>query len=644
MGLGLAAVVALAAFGSGATDPPAAGRVEIALALLGLLGLSAVLWDARVRAAAPPAAWAGVALLALFAAWSALSLDWSIAPDETWLEANRALSYALAAALAIVLGASLRRAPERVSRGHLIVAVAVAVYALCGKAFPWLIDHTADFSRLRAPLAYWNALALFSVMAVPAALRSAAGGRFAGLVACELLIVTAALTYSRGGIAVLVVALGVLLWAAGRERLRIAALALLGLLAAAPAVAVGFARDDLTADGVPVGDRWDDGLIFTVALLVGVALLVAGFGRLRRSGLALSPRARALAAPLAAGAVPLAIALTAIGLALSDRGLGGSLDHAWESFSSVKAERQNDPARVLRTNSGNRWVWWREAAGAWSDRPVIGHGAGSFPLLHLRYRDNALEVRQPHSVPLEWLAETGVVGALLVLGGIALLFAAAVRNLLATTGRERLARGALLAGAAAWLVHLPIDWDWDIPAVTLPALVLLGVGAARPLPPREATRAPAARAGAVAAAALAASALCVSSLLPSLSRTATSQALEEASNDSLERAAGRAESARRLNPLAVEPLFAAATVAERRGRYDEAARRLAEAAERQPHNPAVWARIARFDLLLDDVPGALAAARTLAELDPESRFPEIVARFAETGLPATATGTPLPPE
>ena len=39
----------------------------------------------------------------------------------------------------------------------------------------------------------------------------------------------------------------------------------------------------------------------------------------------------------------------------------------------AKFERQNDPARILQTNSGNRWVWWSEAVGAWADRPGRAH-------------------------------------------------------------------------------------------------------------------------------------------------------------------------------------------------------------------------------------------------------------------------------
>src|SRR2546423_1546680 len=130
-----------------------------------------------------------------------------------------------------------------------------------------------------------------------------------------------------------------------------------------------------------------------------------------------------------AGVTAFVVVLLA-GLSMSSRGIGGTLRHELDSFKSVKYQRANDPARILQTNSGNRWVWWSEAVGAWADRPVGGWGAGSFPLLHHRYRHNQLEVLQPHSVPLQFMAELGLVGAPVGLAALGLLAAAAVRRVL----------------------------------------------------------------------------------------------------------------------------------------------------------------------------------------------------------------------
>ena len=188
-----------------------------------------------------------------------------------------------------------------------------------------------------------------------------------------------------------------------------------------------FLSDDLTTDGLSVSARTGDGLVLTVALLVGLALAAVVVRALDRAGerlrLGATGARRAQRAALAAVAVAFVLLLG--GLALSDRGIGGTISDQADSFTEPKLDRQNDPARVLRTNSGNRWVWWEEAADGFADRPVTGYGAGSFPITHRRYRENRLEVLQPHSVPLEFLTETGLVGALLALGGLALLVLAA---------------------------------------------------------------------------------------------------------------------------------------------------------------------------------------------------------------------------
>ena len=329
----------------------------------------------------------------------------------------------------------------------------VAAYALGGKVAPWLsipglidLDQTADFSRLRAPLGYWNALGLVCVLAGPIAVRLAADPeaqhrlRTFSVVALVLLLVTLGLTYSRGGILALLVALVVLV-AIGPDRLRLTAYSVLGAAAAVPAYLVAVVRDDLTTDGLARADRADDGLILLVGAprrdrARGVAGPAPGWRATPSSSTRGSTRAPMnLRRGLAAGGVALLVVVGA--LAVSERGVTGTIENQWDDFTSVESDDQSDPARVLRSNSGNRWVWWREAAGAFSDEPLRGWGAGSFPLVHRRYRDDDLPVRQAHSVPLQFLAETGIVGALLALGGLGLLGWAAVARLRQAQGRER---------------------------------------------------------------------------------------------------------------------------------------------------------------------------------------------------------------
>ncbi len=660
-----------AAFASGAIRIPDESRLQLIVAAIALPTLGATLFGA-LRFEASGRAVAGLGLLAGFAAWSALSITWSVAPDETWLEANRAIAYALVAALGIVLGSSLPRAIERVALGYLAVAVVVALYALGGKLVPWLeipglidLDHANGISRLRAPIEYWNALALFCVLAVPVAVRAAADLgrslplRAGALVGLIVLLTTLALTYSRGGLLVLLAALGLIV-AMGPDRATLAATAGIGILGCLPAVIVGVTSNDLTSTrigGLPLSARADDGAFMLAALLIGTVVAMVLLRRVAQhpDGLTIPPEGRRLLRRAALAALAGAAVLLLGALALSDRGVSGTISHQVDSFTEAKVDKQNDPARILQTNSGNRWVWWQEAAGSWWDRPFVGHGAGSFPLVHRAYRQNVIDVRQPHSVPLEFLSETGLIGAGLALGGLALLgFAATGSALARTPSRERAYGAALLAACAAYGLHMWVDWDWDIPAVTLPVMVFLGVLAARPdgeagpggVSPRRQISA-ISRGPALAGGAALLCLVAISALLPAVSKDMASDALALAAGGNKEElvvAARKAETASRLNPFSVQPLFAGASIAQRSGQPEKAGELFTEAIERQPENAITWFRLAGFQVLLADSPAALRSVATARSLDPQNAllaFVQLSALFDERRS-ATATGTPLP--
>ena len=669
LGVALASLVAWALFSEGATSLEDEAGLQIALCAAALVTLAGLLFSPRVRLRAPASGLAGLALLVLFAAWAGWSIDWSITPDLSWIQFNRWAAYALVAALALVLGSSLRRAPERTAVAFLLIATAVAAYSLGGKVAPSLaipglidLDHTSDFSRLRAPLGYWNALALVCVLAGPIAVRVAADSeasarrRDFAVVALVLLLVTLGLTYSRGGILALLVALAVLV-AIGPDRLRLTAYSVLAAAAAVPAYLVAIVRDDLTTDGVVRAERADDGLILLGALLVGVALAFAAGRWLARHDPALEhARLGRPSGPRNAFAAAGAALLILIGaLAVSERGVTGTIEHQWDDFTTVKSEESSDPSRVLRSNSGNRWVWWKEAAGAFSDEPLKGWGAGSFPLIHRRYRQNGLSVRQAHSVPLQTLAETGVVGGVLALGGLALLAWAAAARLRQARGRERRYVAALACAALAWGIHMWFDWDSDIPGVTLPLLVFLGVLAARPpgapdaveaVRPPEDARAPAGPRGAgLLAGALILAALATSAYLPWLADDKTAEATlltAVGDEETLAVAAKSADEAMQLNPLSVDSVAAAVAIAQKRGRFEEVAELIEEAVDRQPENPDVWLRAYAVQRFIDDAPARIASVRRLLELDPhEDRVPFDAVAGDAAARSASATGTPL---
>jgi O-antigen ligase/polysaccharide polymerase Wzy-like membrane protein len=678
--LALIAACAYAAFAHGAVAIPEETRLQVGIAVVSVSAAASWLGWRGLSLSASREAWWGVGLLVAFAAWCTLSLLWSVMPDRTWGEVNRAISYALVLVLAMAVGSSARRAIERVAVGLLVVVVAVALYAFGGKALPGVnihplfdLNHASGIARLRAPLEYWNALALVCVFGVPIAVRIAADtkrrreARLVALAGTCMLIVVMGLTYSRGGFLALVAATILMTWLGGARLRGLAILAAAGT-AAIPILSVAFTRPALTGNGVPLGPRITDGRVLLVMTIFCIgALLAAGIGLMRLERRVQWTKARSHAIWRALGITTAVVAVVALGgIAVSDRGPAGTVSDIARSFTETKQDPLTDPVRLVSTNSGNRWIWWKEAAGAFSDRPVGGYGAGSFPVVHLQYRTNRIPVAQPHSVPLQFLSETGFIGAALALGGLGALFVVAfgrVRRM--PWGRERDLAVALFAGAVAWLVHGLVDWDWDFPGVTLPALLALGVLCALPAT-ATATASPRGRVGpfgepepsglglrmvGLAAATLLLVSCMVSSALPAWSNSKSENAgigvTSEPTPEQLERAAAQAELAARLDPLAVRPLFVASSIAQGRGRLLDSRQYLLQAVDRQPNNPETWLRLAALALQLADREGLRKAAHRALELDPYNIVAATLARRAEAyiappQLSATATGTPLP--
>jgi hypothetical protein len=678
--LALLAACTYAVFTHGAVGLPAESRLQIGVALVSVGGAVGWLFSRTLSLRAPLRAWIGVGLLAGFAAWCGLSLLWSVAPDETWATLNRTVAYTLVVVLAIAAGSSATRPLERLALGWLAVAIACALYALAGKVIPGVsllgvdFDHTALFSRLREPLEYWNALALVMVLAVPIALRLATDvtrtpvARGAAVCAMYVLMTCLGMTYSRGGLLALMVAVLVLTLLGG-QRLRGLAVFGVTLVTLVPVLSLAFSRSALKGVRIPLDERTPEGIVLGLVMVGSLlALMIAVWGMLRLeervSWSEDSTRLVWRGLGAAAGLLALLVVLT---IATSKGGPSQFFDDAWTQFTKTSQDKDSDPARIVSSNSGNRWVWWKEATGAWSDRPVQGWGAGSFPVTHLLYRQVELDVRQPHSVPLQFLAETGIVGAALALGALGfLIFAALARIRGMAQGRERDIAVALFAGAVAWLVHGFVDFDWDIPGVTVPALLFLGVLVATPrrdeprggdpgtpvAPVPDGGRHVGPRATALGVACVVLGVVIVSSLLPAWADSKATSAVavsREAGEAELRDAAAEADAGARLDPTSVTSLLAAADLAQNRNRLLDARGFLLQAVDRQPYSLVAWRRLLRLALATADRRGARAAAKRLLELDPigtKGTLP-LVGRLVLFNVPAsgspTATGTPLSP-
>jgi O-Antigen ligase len=618
------ALLAAALFlGGGSRDDRLALIGAAAVAVAGLAGVGALLGLLPLPALDRWAK-AFLVLVAGLVLWSGIGMWWSIAPDLTWRYTNRGLAYAAFCVLGLLLAAAVPRAPRVVAAGLAGLVAIVVAWALAGKVAPALYEDSFRFSRLRDPLEYWNALALVAGMGIPLALWIASSRVHANLVralGALLLFATSVallLTYSRGGVAVAVVAVGVWLALTDRRLEGVAALILAGL----PALAVSawaFGQPGLSEDGQPYSVRLDDGIRFGIvlglagALVFGLALLASRYEERRPPTPELAHRALRWALVGAAGAAVLVVALAFV-LAEPVDWVGDQVD----DFTSPATQPVSQgPDRLTSAGANNRWGWWEEAWEAFRGDPLGGTGAGTFRLVHRKLSDNANIVTEPHNLPLQALAETGLVGFLLAVGaGLAALVAVS-GTLRRLTGEERAAALALAVAALLYPLHGLVDYDWDFVSVTAPFFFTLGVLLAAGAPSRL-VRHPLEALAVIAVSLAAAAAL----LTPWLADRRVRAAEDALSEGRPAEAAEQAASARSLNPFSVEPFFVAAAAAEAQGDKLDALRLYVRATELQPQNWRTWYELGSYEARLRSFGWAelhLARARELDPFGPATR-------------------------
>jgi hypothetical protein len=546
-------------------------------------------------------------LLLATAAWAGLSVAWSVAPDRSWTELNRTLVFAAFLVVGLLLGACGPRACRWAAAALVAALAAAVVWALAGKAIPGLFPDGGRTARLRDPIGYWNTLALAADMLLVLALQLAAATRSRAAVAGGAILAYAAgvailLAASRAGVAAAVLGVALLLWF-WRDRVHGALLALAALLPAAAVAAWAFSRPALVDDGFPRTDRVADGAWFGLVLLAGACVVALAALELRRRPL--SPDGRRIAARALAGLAVVAVLGAAVGAVtnagrIADEFRGG--------------EVTNRPDRFRSFSSNNRLEWWGEAWDIFKADPLVGAGADTFEVARKRYRETASTVTQPHSVPLQFLAGTGLVGLALFVALVAAAAAAAAGARRRLEGGERDAAAALSVALALWLAHALVDYDWDFVAVTGPVLFAAGALAAAGLPARTSAR-PLAAVAAVALA-LAASASVVTPWLADRSVREVGAAIDRGD---LAAAVDSAKRARSLDPLALEPLFARARVEEVRRDPEAALAVYREAVRLQSENPETWYQLGLYEFDRGDRCSAYVHLNEAYTLDPSGR-------------------------
>jgi hypothetical protein len=623
-GLVGAVVLCLVAFlATGGVDLAPNTWVQIGLTLLGTGAvITLLLVGARARA------WGGITLLlfTLLAALTYASIAWSVQPANSWLEANRTLSYLGAFVTALVL-ARITPGRWRALAGAVALATTVVCgYALLVKVFPASLDANDPLGRLSAPFGYYNAVGLMAALGIAPCLW--AGARREGSVllrglavpALAILVPALLLSYSRASIAVAVVGLAV--WfALSPLRLRSAAILILGAAAGAGIAAWGLASHGVSDDRVAVALRTSAGHSFGFVILIVLVLsAAAGLGMvLALDRLTLPRRAQR---GVATGLIALVALLPVAGiaaLAASSRGLTGEVSHVWKSLTNPNGVVGGGPGRLVAL-SNSRPHYWSQAIKLGEHHLLAGVGALGFAIAQPASSGPIWNAQHSHAGHAHgYLAETfadfGLIGLGVSLALLAAWWLATARTLeVSWTGRrqadrappgdaERAGLVALLAVVVTFGLHSLIDWTWFIPGTAVPALAcagwLVGRGplshpAGRLSQIRRPTREPGAAAGLMMSAVLAIAAVFVL-VQPLRSSNAYFASWSAAASGNGSAAVRDARNAAAQNPVSIDPLFLLSKLYDRLGDQPAARRALVQAVSRQPANPATWAELGCYD-------------------------------------------------
>ncbi|MGZ4392068.1 MAG: O-antigen ligase family protein, partial [Gaiellaceae bacterium] len=429
------------------------------LALLWVAGLALVL---RVPALGRLEIGTLGAVLGLLT-WVAASTLWSSNVGQTVSEVQRLLVYVagLAAALLLLKSSSYKA----LLIGAWGATTLVCGYALLTRLFPERLgfyDPIAGY-RLSEPLGYWNGLGILAAIGSVLALGLAAHAKslvVRAIAAASLLLTMPALyfTFSRGVWIALACGL-IAMFLFDKRRLELATAGL--VLAPFVAVAVwrassssGLTRLDSSLE---LASRDGHRLAVTLAGLAGAAAV---------SGMLLGVASRRLSFSTGARrgyAVALGIAALAVVIGLfAHYGSPTTLARkAYDSYTAPVPRATTDLNQRLFTLASPRRLLW---AAAWHDfeaHPALGAGAGTFERFWLENRTSGEKVRDAHSLYLETLAELGPIGLALLVAVLALPAVAAAR------ARDRRLVAPALGAYVVFLLHAGIDWDWEMPAVTL---------------------------------------------------------------------------------------------------------------------------------------------------------------------------------
>ncbi len=554
------------------------------------------------------AAWA-------YALWSLLSVTWAEAPGRAVEGAGRNLLYAALVSLPLVT------LPDRRSGVRMAWTVTAGLAAVVILTFVnSLHDGVGQFlaGRLNDPVGYRNATAALMAMAFwPLVCLAAQRAPNPLLRAAAFSVATTAL-----GLAYLTQSRGVLIGfgcgavvalALGPDRLRRAWLTIMAVAGVAIVSGRLLNPYDVFLDTAKDSAAAIDSAMHALAVLTVASFAVALVLALFDGGVRISESAqRAVGRVAAALLVLLTVGAIVGGLVV----VGDPVQLVRDKASEFKQLETLAPGETrLGSTSGQRYDLWRVALNDFKAKPVTGVGEGSYPHRYYVQRKTDRNLSTPHSLPIAVLAETGLVGLLLLLAIPIAAIVAVARGWRALPRAARRPASALLATAAVMLGQASVDWLWQIPAMAGLGLICLALGVAIVTAPETAPAPVKARLplrilgiAVPGLAALLVAAIYLSDLdvrLARADRTSTPQQQLET-----------ARTAQKLNPLALPPRYLQAGALESLGRRPAARRELLAALDREPDNFVTMALIGDLEVRAGRPRRARAWYRRALALNP----------------------------
>jgi hypothetical protein len=588
--------------------PITIGVAAVALAL-------AVIVSARPRLV-PALAVAGLTSLWL---WSWLSSTWAESRDQALVSAGRWALYAgMLAALLLLMRTRRDRWLPLAFAGIGIVAVGLSLvlHMRTGGGETFFFG-----GRLRDPLGYVNGqagyflLGFWPCVSLAEQTRSkllAGVGAAAAVVLGSLLI----LSETRGVIpAVVVSAVVILLVVPGRAR-RVWALVVIGIALAA----IGQPLLDIYRE-LPKGSQADPEMVRRAGQQILLAAAAAGVvWAVAQTVLGLlGGEGRDRAVHLVEGALAAAAVVVAVGgaaVAVGDP--VHKIRQQYDDFVNLRVDQDAGSTRFL-SGGGYRYDYWRVAWLEFQREPLHGEGAGNYDRHYFVKRRTSEDIKQPHSLPLQVLAELGVVGAL----ALALFLGAVLGGLWRQSRRgvqswqRRMIAVAAGGAFVAWLAHTSVDWLHIIPGVTGVALC----AAAALLAPWS-RRAPSGGLRPVRVIAAVLVGVAAIAAADSVGRLALAehdriQARDTLRSDPVE-ALRLTNDSLALNGDSVPALQAQSAAYARLGEYGKARAALRRAVRLEPHDHLPWALLGDLTVRRGNLRAARRYYRRASRLNPKS--------------------------